>query len=116
MSYKAPALYDTPIDLLRLPDRVGTPIQGKLLLVESCWARELTVYHQRYWEAVQAGSVIDTMVELPLHRDIVRGRFVRFKGHIYTVEQAQPEYDDDGLPITTLSLSRSEDHYDIARP
>ena len=116
MTYRMPVLYDTPIDLLRLPDRIGTPMQGKLLLTESAFCRELTVYHQRYWEAVSAGSMIDKLVEIPLHRDVAVGRFVRLKGHIYSIEQAQLETDDDGLPITTLSLARSEDNYDIAKP
>lgn len=112
--YKQPKVYDTPIDLLKLPDGVGTAVQGKLQLVESCYGRELIVFHGRFWEAVGAGYQIDTMVELPLHRDVMRGRYARWKGHIYVVEQAQTGEDDNGLPITTLSLSRTEDNYDIA--
>lgn len=115
MSYKPPRLYDTPILLAALPDGVGSPIQGKLKFLEAVYCRELTVYHSRYWEAMASGVAVDILVELPLHRKVRRGNYANYKGHVYSIEQAQFEYDDDGLPITTLSLMRSEANYDIAR-
>ena len=107
-------IYDTPIDILQLPDDVGTPMQGKLVPVFSAYCAQKEVYHARYWESVQAGSRIDRMVELPLHREVDAGYFASFKGHVYSVEQAQFGYDDDGLPVTILSLKRPEVNYDIA--
>ena len=106
--------YDTPIVILKLPDTVGTPMQGKLKPVFSAYCGELEVYHRRYWESVQAGSRIDTLVELSLHREIRAGMFAKYKDHIYSIEQAQFGKDDNLLPVTTLSLKRSEDQYDIA--
>ncbi len=107
-------IYDTPIQILQLPDDVGTPIQGKLERVFSCYCAEMTVYHARYWESVQAGSRIDTMVELPLRRSVDAGMFALYRSHIYSVEQVQVERDSDGLPVTRLSLKRVEAQYDIA--
>lgn len=107
-------IYDTPITIQKLPDDVGTPIQGKLEDVFSAFCGELTVYHARFWESVQAGSRIDAMVELPLRRNADAGMFARYKDHIYSIEQAQFEEDRDGLPITVLSLKRAEAQYDIA--
>lgn len=107
-------IYDTSIRILRLPDTVGTPIQGKLEPVFSCFCTELTVYHSRYWESVLAGSRIDIMVELPLRRAVDAGMFAHLRGHFYSIEQAQFERDSDGLPVTRLSLKRLEAQYDIA--
>ena len=107
-------IYDIPITVLKLPDNVGTPVQGKLVPVFNAYCCEKEVFHARYWASVQAGSRVDTLVELPLHRNVDAGMFARFKGHIYSVEQAQFGHDGDGLPVTILSLMRSEVQYDIA--
>lgn len=107
-------IYDKPITILALPDTVGTPLQGDLVPKFTAFCGELTVYHKRFWESVQAGSRIDTMVELPLRRNVDAGMFAKYDNHIYSVEQAQFSKDPDGHPITVLSLKRSEDQYDIA--
>lgn len=107
-------IYDKPIRILKLPDNVGTPIQGKLEPVFTAFCGEKEVYHGRFWESVQAGSRIDCLVELPLHRNSDAGMFAKYKNHIYSIEQAQFSYDENGLPVTILSLSRAEGCYDIA--
>ena len=108
-------IYDTPIKVLELPSGVGTPLQGKLQPVFDAWCGEMTVFHSRFWEAVQAGSRIDAMVEIPLHRrEVDAGSFAKYQGHIYSVEQAQFQTDSNGLPVTVLSLKRTEEQYDIA--
>lgn len=108
-------IYDKPISILSLPDNVGTPIQGKLEPVFTAFCGEMTVFHKRFWESVQAGSRIDSMVELPLHRkNATAGMFARYEGHIYSIEQAQYTKDENQLPVTVLSLKRSEEQYDIA--
>lgn len=107
-------IYDTEIQILTLPDNVGTPLQGKLIPRMVAFCGEMEVYHRRYWEAVAAYSRIDRMVELPLHRKIDVGMFAKFRDHIYSIEQVQFGKDEYQLPITTLSLKRSEVQYDIA--
>ena len=108
-------IYDKPIQVLKLPDDVGTPIQGKLQPVFTAFCGEMTVFHNRFWEAVQAGSRIDVMVELPLHRKSAdAGCYAKYDGHIYSIEQAQYQKDENQLPVTVLSLKRSEEQYDIA--
>lgn len=105
--------YNIPIALCTLD--AGTPIQGKLRLLELAYCKELEVYHRRYWEAYQGGETIDTLVELPMHRRCVSaGGYVRFRGHVYEIKQAQFGEDSFGLPITTLSLGRSEQNLDIS--
>lgn len=107
-------IYDTPIIIAKLPDNVGTPLHGKLQRLYGAFCGEREVYHRRFWESVQAGSRVDLLVELPLHRTVDAGMFARYKDHIYSIEQAQFGKDENGLPITTLSLKRSEAQYDIA--
>lgn len=107
-------IYDTPITLLKLPDNVGTPLQGKLVPFLYAFCGEKEVYHKRFWESVQAGSRVDLLVELPLRRNVDAGMFAKYKDHIYSIEQAQFGKDENQLPITTLSLKRSEVQYDIA--
>lgn len=108
-------IYEKPIEILKLPDNVGTPLQGTLRPVFSAFCGEMTVFHSRFWEAVQAGSRIDVMVELPLHRkNVSAGMFARYEGHIFSIEQAQFQKDNNQLPVTVLSLKRSEDQYDVA--
>ena len=108
-------IYDKQIQILKLPDNIGTPIQGKLLPVFTAFCGEMTVFHKRFWEAVQAGSRIDVMVELPLHRKNVEAEmYARYEGHIYRIEQVQFQTDDNQLPVTVLSMKREETRYDIA--
>ena len=106
-------IYDTEIVIAKLPDNVGTPLQGKLQAVFTAFCGEKEVFHRRFWESVQAGSRIDIMVELPLHRSIDAGMFAKYKDHVYSIEQAQFGKDEYMLPITTLSLKRAEVQYDI---
>lgn len=108
-------IYDKPIQILKLPDTVGTPLQGQLLPVFTAFCGEMTVFHSRFWESVQAGSRIDVMVELPLHRKNVEPEmYARYEGHIYRIEQAQFQKDDNQLPVTVLSMKREGKRYDIA--
>lgn len=106
-------IYDKEIIVAALPDGVGTPIQGELQRKFLAFCGEKEVYHRRYWEAVQAGSRVDVLVELPLHRAVDSGMYALYKGRTYSIEQAQFGADSNGLPITTLSLMRTEVQYDI---
>lgn len=105
-------IYDTPITVLKLPDNIGVIIQGTPEPVFDAYCGELTVYHTRFWESVQAGSRIEAMVELPLHRDVRAGMYAKLRGHLYLISQAQFEKDENQLPVTVLSLSNPENAYD----
>ena len=107
-------IYDKPITIAKLPDDVGTPLQGDLEEVFTAFCGEKEVYHSRLWESVQAGSRIDYLVELPFHRNSDAGMFAKYKGHTYSIEQAQFGEDENHLPVTILSLKRAEGQYDIA--
>ena len=58
-------IYDIPITILKLPNDIGTPLQGKLQPTFTAFCGEKEVYHRRFWESVQAGSRIDTRWSCP---------------------------------------------------
>lgn len=108
-------IYDTPITVYTLPPGVGTLLQGqKLVPVFSAYCGELEVYHSRYWESVQAGSRVDRLVQLPMLRNVTAAMYAKYDGHVHEIAQAQFTKDHDGLPVTILSLRRSEECYDDA--
>lgn len=107
-------IYDTEITILKLPDGEGIPKKGNLKEVFRAFCGEQEVYHKRFWEAVAAYSRVDRLVELPLHRSVDAGMFAKYKGHVYSIEQAQFGKDENDLPITTLSLKRAGVQYDLA--
>ena len=108
-------IYDKPIEILKLPSNIGTPIQGKLNYVFSAFCGEMTVFHSRFWESVQAGSRIDVMVELPLHRKSIEAEmYAKYEDHVYRIEQVQFQKDENQLPVTVLSMKREASSYDIA--
>lgn len=109
-----PVIYDTPISVMKLPGNVGTPTQGKLLKIFDAYCGEKSVFHTRYWESVQSGHRVDCLVELPLHRDVCANMYAKYKGHVYSIQQAQFEKDENGLPVTVLSLERAGAQYDAA--
>lgn len=109
-------IYDRPLTLCTLPE--GTPLHSKLVPGEVCFYSPREVYHKRFWEAVQAGSTVDRMVELPLHRKVEAGDYALLEsGVVYRIEQAQFSYDSEsGLPITVLSLRRTDGRLQVAAP
>lgn len=107
-------IYDTEITIMTLPENVGVPSPGSLKPVFTAFCGEEEVYHKRFWEAVAVYSRVDRLVELPLHRDVDAGMFAKYKGHVYSIEQAQFGKDENDLPITTLSLKRAGVQYDLA--
>lgn len=105
-------IYDTAIEILYLPKPLTVPAAGTLVRKISAMCARKTVYAKRYWDAVSNDRHIDEYVELPMLRNVTGGDYARLMGHTYRVEQAQFGQDEDGLPVTWLSLMRMEDRYD----
>lgn len=109
-------IYDRgPLEIRALEG--GTVLLGELSEpLSSHYYAELEVYHKRFWEAVQAESQIDRLVQIPFGMDVDAGLYcVLEDGHTYKILQAQHGQDEDGLPCCTLSLTRKEDNYDRAK-
>lgn len=109
-------IYDLPISICTPPAGFGAPFHGRLAVRAEYLCAELTVYHRRYWESVQAGTRVDRMVQVPFRRDVRATEYALFDGSLYRVEEAQLTSDPDGLPVTNLSLRRMEDNYELCAP
>ena len=110
-------IYDRLLTVCDPPEGWGAPFHGRLYPLSDHMYAELTVFHRRYWEAAQAGSRVDRMVQVPFGEDILATSYaVLPDGHLYRIEEAQHTTDEDGLPVTNLSLRRMEARYDLCRP
>ena len=67
---------------------------------------------------LQAGSRADRMVQIPMGQDVLPTMYAILGGdpHLYRIEEAQTTTDEDGLPVTNLTLRREEANYDICKP
>lgn len=102
-------IYDKPIHITKLPHTAGTLLQGEPVPVLSAFCGEMTVFHSRFWESVQAGSRIDLMVQLPLHRKEIRAdMYAEHDGQLYRITQVQFQLDADQMPVTVLSMQMEE--------
>ena len=111
-------IYDRLLTVCVPPEGWGKPADGRLLAgAQHCYA-ELTVYHKRYWEAQAVGSRADKMVQIPMGYDVLPTSYAALAGdpHLYRIEEAQYTRDEDGLPVTNLTLQRMEANYDLCKP
>ena len=110
-------IYDRSLWICNPPAGVGAPFQGRLVRRQQYMYAELTVYHRRYWESVQAGTRVDRMVQVPFGRSILATEYALLgDGHMYRIEEAQQTTDEDGLPVCNLALRRLEANYDLCSP
>lgn len=109
-------IYDKLLWLCAPPAGAGAPFQGRLVKTSLRYYADRTVYHRRYWEAVQAGSRVDKLVRMPDHIDVTATDYAVLGDHAYRIEQVQHMEDEDGLPVTELSLRRMEGNYDLSLP
>lgn len=108
-------IYDRPVSIYTLSSD-GPPQARRLKPHASCYYAEQTVYHRTFFDSLQRGESIDRMITI--HRDeTVRATMfaVPDDGHVYKITEAQPTHDQDGLPVTVLSLHREEAKYDFVR-
>lgn len=84
--------------------------------VDHCYA-EMEVYAARYYQGRQAGVTITRMVAVPRPDDDTRIEADQYvipeDGRVYRIAQAQYDTDDNGLPVTTLSLAEPEGKYEL---
>lgn len=105
-------IYDREVGVYTLEG--PTPLNGAPVFFGEYFGAESEVFHKRYWEAVQAGYTITSMVQIPGHIEPEGDVYVKLDGkRWYRAEQIQRSYNEDGLPITVLSLSRSDRRFDV---
>lgn len=109
-------IYDKILKICTLlPGR--SPASRKLSAVSQHYYAERTVYASRFYAGKQTGAKLVRMVSMP--RSVYDAAIeadqycILDDGHVYRIDQAQRETDDDGLPITTLSLAEPEGKYEL---
>ncbi len=94
-----------------------SPASRKLSAVSQHYYAERTVYASRFYAGKQTGAKLVRMVSIP--RSVYDAAIeadqycILDDGHVYRIDQAQRETDDDGLPIITLSLAEPEGKYEL---
>lgn len=110
-------IYDRILQICDPPEGFGAPFHGRLVPRRVSYYAELTVFHRRFWEAAQAGTRVDRMVQVPFGSEILATSYaVLGDGLLYRIEEAQPTTDEDGLPVTNLTLRRMEKNYELCKP
>lgn len=109
-------IYDKTLTICTLlPGR--SPTDRKLRAVSRHYYAERSVYASRYYAGRQAGVRLVLLVSVPrspYDEPILADQYcILDDGHVYRIDQAQREADDDGLDITTLSLAEPEGKYEL---
>lgn len=109
-------IYDKILTICTLlPGR--SPASRKLGRVSQHYYAERTVYASRFYAGRQAGAKLVRMVSVP--RSVYDAAIeadqycILDDGHVYRIDQAQRDLDNDGLPVTTLSLAEPEGKYEL---
>lgn len=94
-----------------------SPTSRRLKKLSQHYYAERTVYASRFYAGRQAGSKLVRMVStprLPFDADVDADQYcILADGNVYRIDQSQRETDDDGLPVTTLSLAEPEGKYEL---
>lgn len=106
-------IYDKLLILCRL-DPNSPALPGRLEELGDYYYAAMEVYHRRYFEAMQAGVTVDGMVQILDHVSPPGELYaIPADGLVYRVVQLQTGWDANGLPVTTLSLSRTDRRFEI---
>ncbi len=112
-------IYDRVLTVYELGNG-SSPLLRKLTAGVEYYYAEKEVYGSRYFQSQQAGVKISMMVEIPRFEGTARIEVENYcipeDGKVYRIVQAQYGADGAGLPISTLSLEKSENKYEILRP
>lgn len=105
------SLYD-----LRDVAEPGNMPDERLVLVQTAFFGFRVVGYGRYYAALGANQQVDLLVRTPEPLPSVRvGMYCILEdGFQYRVDNVQRVTDDDGLPVTDLSLFRLEELFDVA--
>ncbi len=109
-------IYDRILKICSLlPGR--SPTARKLKALSQHYYAEKSVYASRYYSGRQAGVRLVLMVSVPrtpYDDPIVADQYcILPDGHVYRIDQAQRETDEDGQDVTTLSLAEPEGKYEL---
>ncbi|MEG1604319.1 MAG: hypothetical protein RR340_11975, partial [Cloacibacillus sp.] len=115
-------IYDRILTVYDLTDG-DSPLSRRLIGGRSYYYAEQEVFASRYYAARQSGDRISVLVEILQDPQITRIKSdlyavlgpVGCNGNVYRIAQSQYGRNDDGLPVTRLSLVLMEGKYDILK-
>lgn len=109
---------DGKLELYRLQDTAqpGEMPQEKLVFLQEAYFEFRVVGYGRYYAAKGAQQQVDQLLRTPEPLPAARvGMYVILEdGLQYRVDNVQHTTDDDGLPVTDLTLFRLEEFFDVA--
>lgn len=106
-------IYDRLLKVYSLGE-AASPLERKLAPHSTHYGAYVTVYHRTHYASLQAGQTVDLMMQIPRGMEILAGMYaIPEDGHVYQIAEAQPDIDEDGLPVYNLSLHREDQRYDI---
>lgn len=74
----------------------------------------LSISNSRYYAAAGVDRQMDDLVRVWQDRNILPGFYCVIEGAQYRIDRVQHHDDEDGLPVSDLTLIKREDYYDIA--
>lgn len=87
----------------------------KLVLFDTAYYGERTVGYNRLYAAKGVNQRIDKLIRIWRNEDVEVNNYVILEDkNQYRIDAVQHLYDDDGLKVTDLTLSRLEKFYDVA--
>ena len=105
-------IYEIPLTVCRL-DTSTHVLDRRLVPVSRHLCAEMEIYNRTYWESRQAGQTVEKMVELPKTCAVQANCYAKLRGSVYKIERVQETEADGGVPVYVLSLSRSEERYEV---
>ncbi|BCI60846.1 phage head closure protein [Solibaculum mannosilyticum] len=97
-------------------EKGNKPVKGLTKLVGPVCYEERTVGITRYYTAMQAHVRVDRVLRIWKNTEISsQDVCIPADGQQYTIQQIQHTTDDDGLPVSDLTLERLEVTYDVTR-
>lgn len=109
---------DGKLKLYRLQDtaKPGEMPQEKLVFLQEAYFEFRVVGYGRYYAAKGAQQQVDQLLRTPEPMPAARaGMYVILEdGLQYRVDNVQRTTDDNGLPVTDLTLFRLEEFFDVA--
>lgn len=88
---------------------------NKLVLFDKTYYGERTVGYNRLYAAKGVNQKIDKLIRIWRNESVEVNNYVILEDEKqYRIDAVQHLYDDDGLKVTDLTLSRLEKFYDVA--
>ena len=112
-------IYEGLLTVYNLKNTAEKGLMPKEELVKLCeeYYGERTIGVTRQYAALGADRRVDLLLRIWRNNDVFPGQYViPDDGMQYRIDFVQNTKDEDGLPVSDLTLVRLEKNYDVAEP